>query len=115
VRWHRLSLPPHRQDELTVAAPVLIAVWSAFALSVVAGCLVPAAWLPAWLPNDKLLYLVSYALLALPVAALASTWQQTAAGAVILLLAGLAVEIAQHFIPRRSFCKRDLLANAGGW
>jgi VanZ family protein len=97
-----------------VAAPVLIVAWCAFALSVVAGCLVPAEWLPAWLPNDKLLHLLSYVLLALPVAAVASTWEQAAAGAVILLVTGLAVEIAQHFVPGRSFCVRDLIANAAG-
>ena len=97
-----------------MAVSLLIAAWAAFAPAVVAGCLVPAAWLPAWLPNDKLLHLASYALLALPVAAVASTWEQAAAGAVILLVTGLAVEIAQHFVPGQSFCVRDLLANAAG-
>ena len=97
-----------------MAAPVLIAAWSALALAVVAGCLVPADRLPDRLPNDKLLHLASYALLALPVAAVASTWEQAATGAVILLVTGLAVEIAQHFVPGRSFCVRDLLANAAG-
>ncbi len=97
-----------------MAAPVLIAAWSALALAVVAGCLVPADRLPDRLPNDKLLHLVSYAVLALPVATVASTWEQAAAGAVILLVTGLAVEIAQHFVPGRSFCVRDLLANAAG-
>ena len=93
---------------------VLIAAWAAFALAVVAGCLVPADRLPSRLSSDKLLYLFSYALLALPVATVASTWEQAAAGAVILLVTGLAVEIAQHFVPGRSFCVRDLIANATG-
>ena len=97
-----------------MAAPVLIAAWSALALAVVAGCLVPADRLPDRLPNDKLLHLFSYAVLALPVATVASTWEQAATGAVILLVTGLAVEIAQHFVPGRSFCVRDLLANAAG-
>ena len=97
-----------------MAAPLLISAWSAFALAVVAGCLVPADRLPDRLPNDKLLHLASYALLALPVATVASTWEQAAAGAVILLVTGLAVEIAQHFVPGQSFCVRDLLANAAG-
>ena len=94
--------------------PVLIAGWCAFALAVVVGCLVPANRLPARLPNDKLLHFVSYAVLALPIAAVASTWAQNAAGAVILLSAGLAIEIAQHFVPGRSFCMRDMAANAAG-
>jgi VanZ family protein len=95
-------------------APVLIAGWCAFALAVVMGCLVPANRLPAQLPNDKLLHFVSYAVLALPVAAVASTWAQNAAGAVILLSTGLAIEIVQHFVPGRSFCMRDMAANAAG-
>jgi VanZ family protein len=40
--------------------------------------------------------------------------QASTAGAVILLLAGLAIEIAQHFVPGRSFCIRDTAANAAG-
>jgi VanZ family protein len=95
-------------------APVLIAGWCAFALAVVVGCLVPADWLPARLPNDKLLHFVSYAVLALPIATVTSTLAQNAAGAVILLSAGLAIEIAQHFVPGRSFCMRDMAANAAG-
>ena len=94
--------------------PVLIAAWCVFALAVVVGCLVPGDRLPAWLPNDKLLHFVSYAVLALPVAAVTSTWEQNAAGAVILLSAGLAIEIVQHFVPGRSFCMRDMAANAAG-
>jgi len=95
-------------------APVLIAGWCAFALAVVVGCLVPADWLPARLPNDKLLHFVSYAVLALPIATVTSTLAQNAAGAVILLLAGFAIEVAQHFVPGRSFCMRDMAANAAG-
>ena len=97
-----------------VAVSLLIAAWAAFVLAVVAGCLVPADCLPSRLSGDKLLHLASYALLALPVATVASSWEQAAAGAVILLVTGLAVEIAQHFVPGRSFCVRDLLANAAG-
>jgi VanZ family protein len=97
-----------------MTAMILIAGWSALALGIVAGCLVPADRLPPYLPNDKLLHLVSYAVLALPVAMAASSSQQVVAGAVILLGAGLAIEFVQHFIPGRSFCTRDLLANAVG-
>ena len=90
---------------------VLIAAWCAFAVAVAAGCLVPADRLPGRLPNDKLLHLLCYAL---PPAALAPTSGRTAAGAAALLLLGLAVEVAQHFVPGRSFCRRDLAANAAG-
>jgi VanZ family protein len=48
-------------------------------------------------------------------AAAGLTWlQASTAGALILLLAGLAIEIAQHFVPGRSFCIRDMPANAAG-
>jgi VanZ family protein len=35
-------------------------------------------------------------------------------GALILLLPSLAIEIAQHLVPGRSFCARDLIVNAAG-
>lgn len=97
-----------------MTATILIMGWSALALAIVAGCLVPAARLPPYLPNDKLLHLLSFALLALPMAVASSSSRQAVAGVVILLLAGLLIEFAQHFIPGRSFCTRDLLANAAG-
>jgi VanZ family protein len=93
---------------------ILIAGWSALALAVVVGCLVPADRLPRHLPNDKLLHLLSYAALALPVTTVASSSQHAIANAVILLLGGLLIELVQHFVPGRSFCTRDLLANTAG-
>ena len=95
-----------------MAAPVPIATWCAFALAVAADWLVPADRLPARLANDKLLHLLSYT--ALLVAALASTLRQTAAGATILLLAGLLIQLVQHVVQGRSFCTRNLMANAAG-
>ena len=72
-----------------MTATILITGWSALALAIVAGCLVPAARLPPCLPNDKLLHLLSFAMLALPVAVASSSSRQAVAGAVILLLAGI--------------------------
>jgi hypothetical protein len=52
---------------------VLIAAWCLFTLIVVAGCLVPAGWLPNRLFNNKLLHLLSFAASSLTVAAVAPT------------------------------------------
>lgn len=97
-----------------MAVPLFITAWCAVALAVAAGCLVPADRLPARLPNDRLLHPLSHAALALPIAAVAATSAQIAAGVAVLLLAGLGIEVAQHFVPGRSFCMRDIAANAAG-
>ncbi|MGF7206217.1 VanZ family protein [Skermanella aerolata] len=99
---------------MSMTATILIAGWSGLALAVIAGCLIPANRLPCRLPNDKVMHLVSYAGLSLPLAVVAPSSGLVLAGAIILLGAGLAIEFAQHFVPGRSFCMRDMLANALG-
>lgn len=84
------------------------------ALALTAGCLVPNRWLPASMPNDKLMHFAGFGVLGLLALPLASS---TAEGA--LLLAGLLVlswiiECLQQLVPDRNFSWRDLAANAAG-
>ena len=81
--------------------------------AVALGCLLPAAWLPT-LPNDKLLHFGAYAGLALLAGGVAHGPLQLAAWLLGLLLAGWAIELLQNLVPGRSFCWRDLAANAAG-
>lgn len=90
---------------------------NAFAMlsaAVVAGSLLPRAWLPVWLPNDKLLhvgcYAVAAALLSLRFA------QEPVFGAALAgcFAAGIAIEGVQRLIPGRGFCVRDIAANGMG-
>ncbi|MFD2366667.1 hypothetical protein [Pseudoduganella sp. GCM10020061] len=90
--------------------------WMAFAgaaTSLCVGCLVPNRWLPP-LPNDKLMHFLGFALLT----ALAMRIAQGAAEAALwmlgLLAAGWLIECLQALVPDRSFCWRDLGANAAG-
>ena len=86
----------------------------AAAMALCAGCLLPNSWLPARLPNDKLMHFLAYAGLtglALRIAhgrAEAITW------VVGLLLAGCLIECLQQLVPERSFSWSDIAANAAG-
>lgn len=85
---------------------------TAFAV-VAAGCLVPNSWLPP-LPNDKLLHFGCFgglAALALPLASNRSEGALLLAG---LLVASWAIECLQQLLPDRTFCWRDMAANAAG-
>ena len=90
--------------------------WMAFAgaaTSLCVGCLVPNRWLPP-LPNDKLMHFTAFALLT----ALALRIAQGAAESLLwmmgLLAAGWLIECLQALVPDRSFCWRDMAANAAG-
>lgn len=82
-------------------------------VSVSAGCLAPASWLPA-LPNDKLLHFLAFGGLGLLAGRIAGTKIELAAWLLGLLVAGWAIECLQRWIPGRNFCWRDLAANAAG-
>lgn len=82
-------------------------------MAVSLGCLLPAAWLPP-LPHDKLLHFGAFAFLTTLAVQLAPAWQQQRYWLAGLLVAGWAIEIGQKFVPGRSFCWRDLAANAAG-
>lgn len=80
---------------------------------VVAGCLVPNAWLPP-LPNDKLLHFGAFGVLAVLALRIAPHGWQAGAAMLGLLVAGWLIEVAQSLVPGRGFCWRDLGANAAG-
>ncbi|HEY5801864.1 MAG TPA: VanZ family protein [Burkholderiaceae bacterium] len=82
-------------------------------LAVVAGCLAPKHWLPP-LPNDKVLHFSAFAALSLLAARIASTPLELAGWLFGLLVAGWLIECVQQWIPGRSFCWRDIAANAAG-
>jgi VanZ family protein len=81
--------------------------------AMLAGCLVPNSWLPP-LPNDKLMHFGGFALLTVLALRLAHDRAESLLWLAGLLLAGYLVECLQALVPERSFCWRDMLANAGG-
>ncbi len=80
---------------------------------VAAGCLVPNAWLPP-LPNDKFLHFACFGALAALALPLAAGRAQGALLLTALLLASWLIECLQQLLPDRTFCWRDMAANAAG-
>lgn len=90
------------------------AAFALLAVSVLTGSLMPAAHMPAWLPNDKLLHLLAYGALA-ALLSLKFHDPATLAGAVLACFLGsIGIEWLQKFVPGRMFCVRDLAANGAG-
>lgn len=89
-------------------------VFLACALAIALGCLLPKRWLPANLPNDKLMHFACFGLLGLLALPLAANRWQGAATLLALLAASLGVECLQQLVPERAFCWRDMAANAAG-
>lgn len=83
------------------------------ATSICVGCLLPARWLPP-IRNDKWLHFAAFAGLSVLIRPLANTAEELAFCFLGLLVAGLFIEILQHWVPGRQFCWRDLAANAAG-
>lgn len=94
-----------------MAWDVIFFIVAATGLSV--GCLLPAGWLPD-LPNDKLLHFLAYCGLALLAARIAGAWGPLSLWLLGLLVAGWLIEVLQGHVAGRSFCWRDLAANAAG-
>lgn len=78
------------------------------------GCLVPNRWLPAALPNDKLMHFVAFAVLTVLALRLAHGRAETLLWLGGLLLAGWLIECLQQLVPDRGFSWRDMAANAAG-
>ncbi len=76
------------------------------------GCLLPASWLPP-LPNDKLLHFVAFGGMALMAGRLAPQGMLVLALLAVFMASGL-IEYLQKWVPGRSFCWRDMAANAAG-
>lgn len=83
------------------------------ALGLCIGCLVPNRWLPP-LPNDKLMHFAAYALLTVLALRIAQTSEQALSWLAGLLVGGWLIECLQALVPDRSFCWRDIAANAAG-
>jgi uncharacterized protein YfiM (DUF2279 family) len=83
------------------------------AMAVTAGCLMPARWLPL-LPNDKLLHFLAFAMLTFLAGQFTETYRELLFWSAGLFCAGWAIEALQAWIPGRSFCWRDLVANTAG-
>jgi hypothetical protein len=77
------------------------------------GCLLPAGVLPI-LPHDKWLHFLAFAGLTGLATRIAPTWSQLQYWVGGLLLAGWFIEVLQQLVPGRSFCWRDMGANAAG-
>lgn len=89
-------------------------IWGSGAVLVIAGTLLPARLVPAWLPDDKLLHRLAYGALALPPALfLPLPWVAPTLCAILLL--GWCLEWAQQWwVPGRRYCRGDLRANLLG-
>ncbi|GAB2851239.1 hypothetical protein GCM10027277_19400 [Pseudoduganella ginsengisoli] len=83
-------------------------------LALVAGCLVPNRWLPANMPNDKLLHFAAFAGLTLLALRLAHDRNDILLCLGGLLVAGWIIECLQKLIPDRNFSWPDIAANAAG-
>lgn len=77
------------------------------------GCLVPNRWLPR-LPNDKLMHFGGFALLSVLALRVAEGRTEMMLWLLGLLLGGWLIECLQALVPDRSFCWRDIGANAAG-
>jgi VanZ family protein len=84
---------------------------SAFAIGV--GCLTPVGKLPI-LPHDKLLHFTAFGLAAWLAGRLVDGIGPTVLALAAVLAAGWIIELLQKFVPGRTFCWRDMAANAAG-
>lgn len=77
------------------------------------GCLLPLSRLPP-LPNDKLLHFVAFGGMALMAGRLARSGWPLALALGAVLFGGWVIELLQNRVPGRSYCWRDMAANAAG-
>ncbi|MES2073267.1 MAG: VanZ family protein [Pseudomonadota bacterium] len=90
---------------------LLLFIFASMAICV--GCLVPARWLPP-LRHDKWMHFLAFAGLSILAKLVADTPKELMLWLFGLLLAGLAIEILQNWVPGRKFCWRDMAANMAG-
>jgi VanZ family protein len=91
-----------------------ITVFIGATLALVAGCLVPNRWLPARMPNDKLMHFAAFFLLSLLALRIATGRMESAIWLGGLFVAGWLIEILQKLLPDRGFSWRDIAANTAG-
>jgi len=90
-----------------------LAIFFTACAAVTLGCLVPNSWLPR-LPNDKLMHFGAFGTLAALALPLTDSRGEAALALAGLLVAGWLIECLQQLVPQRSFCWRDMAANAAG-
>lgn len=83
------------------------------ATAVCAGCLVPNRWLPR-LPNDKFMHFAGFAVLSALALRVADGRMDRMLWLLGLLVGGWLIECLQTLVPDRTFCWRDIGANAAG-
>lgn len=80
----------------------------------IVGSLTPAEHVPVVTAQDKLLHFGAYAVVAVLAMLSIRSSRNRMIGLAALVLLGLALELAQLFVPGRSFDLWDLAANGGG-
>ena len=85
----------------------------ASACGIAVGCLTPVGKLPS-LPHDKLLHFGAFGLAAWLAGRLADGFWPTALALTGILAASWGIELLQKLVPGRTFCWRDMAANAAG-
>lgn len=90
---------------------VIVFIAACVAMSV--ACLVPNRWLPP-LPNDKFMHFSGFAVLSMLALRAAGSGAERWLWLLGLLIAGWLIECLQNLVPDRSFCWRDMGANAAG-
>lgn len=83
-------------------------------LVLVAGCLVPNRWLPARMPNDKLMHFAAFFVLSLLALRIATGRIESALWLGGLMVTGWLIEILQKLLPDRGFSWPDIAANVAG-
>lgn len=85
----------------------------ASALGIAIGCLTPVGKLPI-LPHDKLLHFGCFGFAAWLAGRLVDGLWPTVAVLAAVLAASWGIELLQKLVPGRTFCWRDMAANAAG-
>jgi VanZ family protein len=80
----------------------------------VVGSLTPAQHVPAVTAQDKVLHFAAYAVVAVLAVLSIRSPRNRMIGLAALVVLGVALELAQIFVPGRSFDLWDLAANGGG-
>lgn len=107
----QLEVCPTRCPWWIVACRLLLL---AAIILLVVGSLTPAQHVPAVTVQDKVLHFVAYAVVAILAMLSIRSPRHRMIGLAALVLLGIALELAQVFVPGRSFDLWDLAANGGG-
>jgi VanZ family protein len=83
-------------------------------LALAGACLVPNRWLPAAMPNDKLMHFLAFGALTLLTLHMAPDARQAPLWLGGLMLAGWLIECLQQLVPDRDFSWPDIAANGAG-